>query len=88
MGMYGGGMGRVFTRPGLCRWVEVGYGGLVSEFNEFEPIGRVTVDDRRRVPLGQTDIVPGTRYSVFQHADGSILLRPVAQQTTKESSNR
>lgn len=67
----------------------MGYGGLVSEFNAFEPIGRVTVDDRRRVPLGQTDATPGTRYSVFQHADGSILLRPLAQQQTpKETSTR
>lgn len=68
------------------RWVEVGYGGLVSEFNEFEPIGRVTVDDRRRVPLGQTEASPGTRYSVFAHPDGSILLRPVRSSgITKET---
>ena len=60
----------------------MGYGGLVSEFNEFEPIGRVTVDDRRRVPLGQTGATPGTRYSVFAHPDGSILLRPVRSRTT------
>ncbi len=65
-------------------WVQVGYGGLVSEFNEFEPIGRVTVDDRRRVPLGQTDATPGTRYSVFQHPDGSILLRPVQSKESKQ----
>lgn len=64
-------------------WVQVGYGGLVSEFNEFEPIGRVTVDDRRRVPLGQTDATPGARYSVFQHPDGSILLRPVQSKESK-----
>jgi hypothetical protein len=65
----------------------VGYGGPVSEFDEFEPIGRVTVDGRRRVSLGQTDIRPGDRYTVFEHADGSILLRPVAQQK-KESSQQ
>lgn len=70
---------------GYGRWVEVGYGGLVSEFNEFEPIGRVTVDDRRRVPLGQTDITPGARFSVFQHPDGSILLRPVQSSPAKEA---
>ncbi|WP_431910049.1 hypothetical protein [Amycolatopsis thermoflava] len=56
----------------------------MSEFNEFEPIGRVTVDDRRRVPLGQTDATPGTRYSVFQHPDGSILLRPVQSKESKQ----
>lgn len=66
----------------------VGYGGRVPELNEFEPVGRVTVDDRRRVPLGQADTTPGTRYSLWQHPDGSILLRPVAQQPPKESSPR
>lgn len=64
----------------------MGYGGLVSEFNEFEPIGRVTVDDRRRVPLGQASVSPGARYTLFEHPDGSILLRPVRSSTsaTKE----
>lgn len=67
----------------------MGYGGQVSEFNEFEPVGRVTVDDRRRVPLGQAETTPGTRYSLWQHPDGWILLRPVAaqQQTAKEFRN-
>lgn len=65
----------------------MGYGGLVSEFNLYEPIGRVTVDDRRRVPLGQTDVVPGARYSVFQHPDGSILLRPVRSTAAKEDAH-
>jgi hypothetical protein len=68
---------------GYDRWVEVGYGGLVSEFNEFEPIGRVTVDDRRRVPLGQTDVAPGARFTVYQAPDGSILLRPVQSGAAK-----
>lgn len=63
---------------GICgRWVEVGYGGSVTDFSEFEPVGRITVDDRRRVPLGQTDTKPGSRYSLWQHPDGSILLRPL-----------
>jgi hypothetical protein len=66
----------------------VGYGGLVSEFNDFEPIGRATVDDRRRVPLGQTAVAPGARFSVFEHPDGSILLRPVRSSgsETKEEN--
>lgn len=62
----------------------MGYGGLVSEFNEFEPVGRVTVDDRRRAPLGQAEAIPGSRYSLFQHQDGSILLRPIRSTTATE----
>ena len=77
-------MGNPFTCMGVYGWVEVGYGGLVSEFNEFEPIGRATIDDRRRVSLGQAGVTPGVRYSVFQHQDGSILLRP-ARTDSKET---
>lgn len=74
----------------LFGWEQVGYGGFVSEVNQlaaFEPIGRVTADGRRRVPLGQTAVLPGAKYSVFQHPDGSILLSPVATQQKKESDD-
>lgn len=60
--------------------VWVGYGGLVSDFSDFEPIGQATADTRRRIPLGQTDATPGARYGLFQNSDGAILLRPATRQ--------
>ncbi|WP_344428976.1 hypothetical protein [Amycolatopsis minnesotensis] len=61
----------------------------MNVMDEFEPVSRTTVDSRRRVSVGQViSAAPGTRYSVLEGSDGSILLRPVRHAATaKESSD-
>jgi hypothetical protein len=51
---------------------------------DFAPIGRTRMDDRRRVVLGKTSGTVGQTYSVFERADGAILLKPVSAPSIKE----
>lgn len=67
--------------------VWVGYGGLMNEIDEFEALGRVTVDGRRRVPLGQAAASPKARYTVFVGSGGEILLRPVRSGSAAEKAS-
>lgn len=44
----------------------------------FEPVTEVAADERGRVAIGKAGAHKDDRYTVAKHADGSILLTPLA----------
>lgn len=50
----------------------------------FEPIAEVAADERGRVAIGKAGAHKDDRYAVAKHADGSILLTPLASIPKRE----
>lgn len=61
-----------------------GYRIDMAMLEGFRPVAEVTADDRARIALGKTGVVPGARYAEYVNDDGEILLTPVVSIPARE----